>query len=57
MPLSDSLVYIPKPCAVSSSKARWNRPAYNKSIFSPGEVILLNIPTDRRGSFINTRMR
>jgi hypothetical protein len=56
MSLSDSLVYSPKPSAVSSSKARWNQPAYNKSTFNPGEVIMLNIPTGRRGSFLNTRM-
>ena len=53
---TDSLVYNPKPCAASSSKARWNQPAYNKSTFNPGEVIMLNIPTGRRGSFLNTRM-
>ncbi len=56
MSLSDCLVYGPKPSAVSSSKAQWNKPAYNKSTFSPGEVIMLNIPTSRRGSFLNTRM-
>jgi hypothetical protein len=56
MSLSDSLVYAPKPSAVSSSKARWNQPSYNKSSFNPGEVIMLNIPTGRRGSFLNTRM-
>ena len=56
MSLSDSLVYNLKPSAVSSSKARWNQPAYNKSTFSPGEVIMLNISTGRCGSFLNTRM-
>ena len=56
MSLSDSLVYSPKPSAVSSSKARWNQPSYNKSSFNPGEVIMINIPTGRRGSFLNTRM-
>ena len=56
MSLSDSLVYAPKPSAVSSTKARWNQPAYNKSSFNPGEVIMINIPTGRRGSFLNTRM-
>jgi hypothetical protein len=56
MSLSDSLVYAPKPSAVSSSKARWNQPSYNKSSFNPGEVIMLNIPTGRRGSYLNTRM-
>ncbi len=56
MSLSGSLVYQPKPSAVSSSKARWNQPSYNKSTFKPGEVIMINIPTGRRGSFLNTRM-
>ena len=56
MSLSDNLVYQPKPSAVSSSKHRQNVPSYNKSSFNPGEVIMLNIPTGRRGSFLNTRM-
>jgi hypothetical protein len=56
MSLSDSLVYAPKPSAVSSSKARWNQPSYNKSTYNPGEVVMINIPTGRRGSFLNTRM-
>ncbi len=56
MSLSDHLVCSPTPSAVSSSKARWNQPAYNKSSFNPGEVVMLNILTDRRGSFLNTRM-
>ncbi len=56
MSLSDSLVYQPKSSAVSSSKARWNKPSYNKSKFKPGEVVMINIPTGRRGSFLNTRM-
>jgi hypothetical protein len=56
MSLNDSLVYAPKPSALSSSKARWNQPSYNKSSFSSGEVIMLNIPTGRRGSYRNTRM-
>ena len=56
MSLSDSLVFSPKPSAVSSSKARWNQPSYNKSSFVPGEVIMINIPCGRRGSFLNTRM-
>ena len=56
MSLSDSLVCAPKPSAVSSSKARWNVLSYNKSRFNPGEVVMLNIPTGRRGSFLDTRM-
>ncbi len=56
MSLSDSLVYAPKLFLVSSTKARRNVPSYNKSSFNSGEVIILNIPTGRRGSFLNTRM-
>ena len=56
MSLSDSLVYASKHSAVSSSKARWNHPSNNKSSYNPGEVVMINIPTGRRGSFLNTRM-
>ncbi len=49
-------MYVPKPSAVSSSKARWNQPSYNNSSFKPGEVVILDIPTGRQGSFLNTRM-
>ena len=49
-------MYQPKPSAVSSSKARWNQPSYNKSTYNPGEVVMIIIPTGRRGSFLNTRM-
>lgn len=56
MSLSESLVYAPKPSAVSGSAYRQNLPTYNKSIFNPGEVMMLNIPTGRRGEFLNTRM-
>ena len=56
MSLSDKLVYQPKPSTVSSSKARWNHPSYNKSKFKSGEVVMINIPTSRRSSLLNTRM-
>ncbi len=56
MSLSDSLVYAPMPSAISSSKARWDQPSYNKSSFNPGKLIMLNIPTGRRDSSLNTRM-
>ena len=56
MSISDSLVYQPKLSAVASSKARWNQPSYNKSKLKPGEVVMINIPTGQRGSFLNTRM-
>ena len=56
MSLSDSLVYAPKPSAVSSSKTRWKQPSYNKSTYNPGEIVMINIPIGSRGSFLNTRM-
>ena len=56
MRLIYSLVYNPKPSFVFSSKANWNQPSYNKSSFQVGEVVMINIPTRRRGSFLNTRM-
>jgi hypothetical protein len=56
MNLGDFLVYHPKPSAVSSSKAWWNQPSYNKSTFNPGDVVMINIPKGRRGSFLNTRI-
>ena len=56
MSLSESLVYAPKPSAVSSSKARCNQPSYNKSTYNQGEAVMIKIPTVRHGSFLNTRM-
>ena len=56
MSLSDSLLYSPKPSAVSGHKYRQNLPTYNKSDFLPGEVMMLNIPCGRRGQFLNQRM-
>ena len=56
MSLSDSLVYVPKPSAVSGHKFRVNQPTYNKSTFNPGEVALLTIPCGRKGHYLNTRM-
>ncbi len=51
------LAYSPKPSAFSFSEAQWNHPAYNKSTFNSGEIIMLNIPTGRRESIMNMRMR
>jgi len=56
MSLSGSLVYAPKPYAVSSSMARWNQPSFNQSSYNPGKILMLDIPTGRRGSFFITRM-
>ena len=57
MSLSDALVYSAKPSAVSGHKYRQNLPAYNKSVFKPVEVIMLNVPCGRRGQSRNQRMR
>jgi len=57
MSRNGSLVYQPKPIAVSSSMARWSYPSYTKSKFKSREVIMINIPTRRWGSFLNTRMK
>ena len=54
--LNVSLVYQPEPSAMSSSKARWNQPSFNKSTDNPGVVVMLNISTGRRGSFLKCRM-
>ncbi len=56
MSLSDSLVYQLKPSAVSGHKYRQNLPSYNKSEFSSGDVIMLNVPCGRRGQFLNQKM-
>lgn len=56
MSLSDSLVYAPKPSAVSGQKYRQSVPSYNKSSFVPSETIMLNIPCGRKNQFLNQRM-
>ena len=56
MYLTDSLVYAPKPSAVSSSKYRQNISPYNRSQFNPGEVIQLSIPCGRKGQYMNCLM-
>ncbi len=56
MSLSDSLVYHAKPSAVSGHKYRQKLPSCNRSEFFPGEVIMLNVPCDRRGQFLNQKM-
>lgn len=53
--LSDSLVYSPKPRAVSAMKHRVNIPPINGQTFSPGDTIQLAIPCGNRGEFLNTR--
>jgi len=56
MSLSNSLVYIAKPSAVSGHTYRQNLPNYNKSSFFPGEVIMLNVPCGRKGQFLNQKI-
>ncbi len=56
MSISDALVYSVKSSAVSGHKYRQNLPAYNKSVFEPGEVIMLIVPCGRRGQYLNQRM-
>jgi len=56
MSLSDALVHSVKPSAVSGHKYRQNLPAYNKRVFKPGEVIMLNVSCGRRGQYVNQRM-
>jgi len=56
MSLSDSLVYQAKSSAVSGTKHRQNLPTYNKAIFNPGDVMMINIPCGRRGQYLNQRM-
>ncbi len=56
MSLSDALVYSAKPYAVSGHKYRQNLPAYNKTFFTPGEVLMLNLSCGRRGQYLNQRM-
>ena len=56
MSLSDSLVYAPKPSAVSGHKYRQNLPTYNKFTFVPGDTMMLNIPCGQKGQFLNQRM-
>lgn len=56
MSVSDSLVYVPKPNAVAGHKFRQNVFAYNGTTFQPGQTMMFNIPTGRRGQYMNPRM-
>ena len=55
MTVSDSLVYAPRPSAVTGSKIRQNVPSYNLSEAGPGRVVMFNIPCGRRGQFLSPR--
>ena len=56
MPLSDTLVNNARPPADSGHNYRQNLPSYNKSIFFPGEVMMLNVPCGRKDQFLNPKM-
>jgi hypothetical protein len=56
MSVSDSLVFMPKPASVKGTTHRQTVPAYNGSSFKGQQTILINIPTGRRGHYLNTRM-
>ena len=56
MSVSDSLVYKPKPPSISGTTHRQGVPAYNGTSFKGQQTILVNIPTGRRGHYLNTRM-
>lgn len=55
MSLSDSLVFTPKPSAVSGSRLRSNFPAYNAATFSPGATAMINVACGRRGQYLNPK--
>ena len=53
--VSESIVYQPRPSAVSGAKIRQNVQCYNLSEAGPGRVIMFNIPCGRRGQFLSPR--
>jgi hypothetical protein len=56
MSVSDSLVFKPQPALSSGTTHRQSVPSYNgTTLFSGHHIILLNIPCDRRGHYLNTR--
>ena len=55
--LSDGFVYAPKPPAAPAANIRVSVPPYNKDVFKSGnETVMLNIPSGKRGQYLNTRM-
>ena len=56
MSVSDSLVFQPKPASIAGTTHRQSVPAYNGSSFKGQQTVLINIPTGRRGHYLNTRM-
>ena len=53
--VSESIVYQPRPSAVSGAKIRQNVQSYNLSEAGPGRVVMFNIPCGRRGQFLSPR--
>lgn len=55
--LSDGFVFAPKPPAAPAANIRVSVPPYNKDVFKSGnETIMINIPSGKRGQYLNTRM-
>lgn len=55
--LSDGFVYAPKPPAAPAANIRVSVPPYNKDVFKSGnETVMFNIPSGKRGQYLNTRM-
>jgi hypothetical protein len=55
MSLSDSLVFNPKPSAVTSSRLRSNFPCYNSATATPGSTSMINIACGRRGQYLSCK--
>ncbi|AET84770.1 hypothetical protein TVWG_00005 [Tetraselmis viridis virus N1] len=55
--LSDGFVFAPKPPAAPAANIRVSVPPYNKDVFKSGnETVMFNIPSGKRGQYLNTRM-
>ena len=55
--LSDGFVFAPKPSAAPASNIRVSLPPHNKDEFTRGnDTIMFNIPSGKRGQYLNTRM-
>lgn len=55
--LSDSFVYRRRPAAAAAAQVMVRVPAFNKDSFDKGnERVQFNIPTGKRGQYLNTRM-
>lgn len=55
--LSDGFVFAPKPPAAPAANIRVSVPPYNKDVFKSGnETVMFNVPSGKRGQYLNTRM-